>query len=839
MASMALCGVLAATRADALISGNGSTWKRTTGASPDSEAGGWFINLGITGARGMIPDDAPTVLRIAYVFRGTPAYGKLKVGDRVVGANGRAFTTPHKFGYGMDKFGYEGPMMDFGNALEESQGAKLEGKLTLDVMRDGEKQEVELKLPTKYGKFSRTYPVDCRKTDIILEELYAYLLKRQGGNGSWCGRPHINAFAALALLSSGRKDHMAAAERAMRGFASSTNDVINYGGLDCWKYGLYGICLAEYHLATGEKWVIPELEEINRWLLKAQFTEHYQKGKGKGGWGHRPKDRPGGNGYGPICVITAQAMAAWSLMGQCGIEIDRERYDLAHAFLVKGTNNIGYVWYKDGNGGNNRYADMGRTGASAVAHATSPFGGQEFRDYTLLSAKCIGENHKTFPDTHASPLLGVGWSALGAAVDPTSFRNLMDKHVWFFNLSHCPDGTFYYQPNRDNNPQDFGIPRLSASATMALVLSIRNKSLRIMGARRGIPGFDQGLLGRRTRPAYEAITGEQYAAAWKYLSRIEGGKKLTEKDAICIETMKSHVIGLADAAATRIRELDRVGDLVRAEAKIKEAGKLFGGIDRFDDAVGPVAKSLRVFPKRKDLIRGREYVRLLERAEASRKDRDAAALERFVGRNRDTVYGRAAADALARLRGEKSDDKPAGESDEVPASLREAYFAKLIKELQAGGGVPVLPAEPVEGTRRAQPGAGAATSVPTGAPTPEGAEKFSRLLRARVAEVIASGGRPKFTSSIMRSKARIEAMSAAGTLSVKILATSMPMKLSWQTLKSSDLKSIALAVLRKGNARDHAVAAFHLMAAGERALAREHLRAAGPDAGVIEAFGGK
>jgi len=126
---------------------------------------------------------------------------------------------------------------------------------------------------------------------------------------------------------------------------------------------------------------------------------------------------------------------------------------------------------------------MGRTGASAVAHAVCPFERKRYRAFALRNARCIGENWNTFPDTHGSPLLGMGWTALGALVDPESFRRLMDRHVWFFNLSHCPDGTFYYQPNRDNNPQDYAAdPRLSASATTALILSIRYRSLRVMGA---------------------------------------------------------------------------------------------------------------------------------------------------------------------------------------------------------------------------------------------------------------------------------------------------------------------------------------------------------------------
>jgi len=462
-------------------------WSVTTRVGPDAEVGGWFINLGLTGARAKLTAKNPKALEVMYVFKGTPAYGKLAVGDMIVGVNGKPFATPHKHGYGMKKFGYEGPMMDFGNALEVSQGdPAAKGVLTVTVTRKGKTKRIEMKIPTKYGRYSGTYPSDCRKSDIILREACAYLLKRQRADGSWSGRPHINAFAALALLSCGDKQYMPAVKKAMRQMAKTTNDKIDYGGLDCWKYGLYGICLSEYYLATKEKWVLKELEEINTWLSKSQFKKVYRRGQGTGGWGHRPVDRPGGNGYGPFCMTTAQAMAAWSLMARCGIEIDRKGHAMAHEFLVKGTNNIGYVWYADRSGGNDKYADMGRTGAAAVAHAVSPMGGKAYAAYAKAGAKCIGTNYKTFPDTHGSPILGMGWTALGAAVEPAGFRNLMDQYRWWFNLAHCPDGTFIYQPNRDNNPQDYaGHPRLSATATVALIFSTKHKGLQIMRVQGG------------------------------------------------------------------------------------------------------------------------------------------------------------------------------------------------------------------------------------------------------------------------------------------------------------------------------------------------------------------
>jgi hypothetical protein len=317
---------------------NDAYYGQKTKVAPDSEAGGWFINLGLTGARGRMSTEWPTEIEVAHVFKKTPAAGRLEDGDRITGANGRRFSTPHKFGYGMDKFGYEGPLMDLGNAIDASQGSELAGMLVLDVVRAGERIEVGLELPTTYGSFAESYPFDCPKTDRILEELYEYLADRQRDDGSWSGgRPHIDAFAALALLASGETKYRRHVEAAMRRFVESTNDEIDYGGLDCWKYGLYGVCLAEYHLATDKKWVIRELEEINRWLVKAQFADAYRNGKGAGGWGHRPANKPGGNGYGPICMITAQAMAAWSLMAHrllAGLGVDQEPVAVADCIVV-------------------------------------------------------------------------------------------------------------------------------------------------------------------------------------------------------------------------------------------------------------------------------------------------------------------------------------------------------------------------------------------------------------------------------------------------------------------------------------------------------------------------
>jgi hypothetical protein len=458
--------------------------KLVTKIGPDAEVPGWYINLGITGARAMITKEEPTTLLVMFVFKDAPAFGKLKNGDKIIGANGHPFVTPHKFGYGVGKFGYEGPMMDLGGALEESQGQR-DGKLVLDIVRAGQRQQVELRLTTRYGSFAATYPYDCNKTGIILKEACAYLIKEQRADGTWNGRPHINAFAALALLGSGDKTALPAVKKAVTAMARATDDTIQYGGLPCWNYGLYGIALSEYYLITREAWVLPELEEINRWLVAAQHpqTAAPERVHIAGGFGHGPHSPAGGNGYGSFNAVTAQAMMAWALMQRCGIAVERQRFEAAHDFIAKGTNQLGYVWYADAVGGAG-YADMGRTGASALAHFLDPASSDAYKAFGKHNAECIGNHPDTFIDTHGCPLLGMVWSALGAATDPASLRKLMDHNRWALSLSQCPDGTFYYQPNRDNNPQDYAAaPRLAATAATALILTIQKQQLQITGAK--------------------------------------------------------------------------------------------------------------------------------------------------------------------------------------------------------------------------------------------------------------------------------------------------------------------------------------------------------------------
>ncbi|MGA1824592.1 MAG: DUF6288 domain-containing protein [bacterium] len=472
-------------------------WSQTTNLGPDAEVPGFFINLGITGARAKITETNLRALKVAYVFSNTPAHGKLQVGDLIVGANGKAFETDHKNGYGMAVFGGDGPCMDFGYALEESQGNN--GILTLNVRRNNQDMTVELDIGTKYGKYSDTFPYNCPKTELILDELYTFIASKHikdSGHSTWgyWGRYMIdvNFLAAMALLASGDPQYLPKVKQTAQFFADITDSNIEdeMEGLTVWNYSFAGILLSEYYLVTGEAWVLPELEEIKTWLLDAQFTDISQQlvnthGEADerqiGGWGHDPAY----SGYGPFNMQTGQCLVAFSLMSRCGISVPWDRMEIGYQSIATGTAQNGYVWYSYGlGGGPTDYADMGRTGVSAVANYLVPSSDSTFQQMAKLNAQCIGYDgrYKSFPDTHGSPHLGMVWIAMGARLDNQGFRNLMDYHRWWYSLAQTHDGNqFVGQPSRDAGGQYDTHTRVIASSVAALVLSTKNKTLHVIG----------------------------------------------------------------------------------------------------------------------------------------------------------------------------------------------------------------------------------------------------------------------------------------------------------------------------------------------------------------------
>lgn len=479
------CG--AAEAAQVHYHADGNPWKQRARKGPDAEVEGWFYNLGVTGLRVELVEEEKTALVVRHVFADSPAHRRVEAGDRIVGAHGARFETPHRNGYGMEVFGPRGPIEDFATALERATEDRV---LPLILRRGEDELEVKLKLPRGFAVAAPSFPDDARSR-AEHERLCDWLVAQQREDGSW-GSPPEDTFAPLALLASDKAKHRKAVLMSARFHAGNTDDEGAGGGLVNWRYMAAGIVLSEVYLATGERWILKELEEVRDFLMKSQYVELSQVNPkvreshpdawprdeldSHGGWGHNP----GFEGYGPICMLTGQGALALSLMHHCGLEIDRERHLAAYAFLERGTGRNGYVWYEDQAAGQDDWADMGRTGAAGIANSLAPYDDAVFAKRALAHARVIGSHPESFPDTHGSPILGMGFAALAANTDPASFERLMARNRWWFTLSECTDGTYYYQPNRDN--AGYGADsRLSATAVTAFIFAIPTRRLHVFG----------------------------------------------------------------------------------------------------------------------------------------------------------------------------------------------------------------------------------------------------------------------------------------------------------------------------------------------------------------------
>ena len=118
---------------------NQGRWtKPTVNNLPDKEVPGFLVNLGPTGAGAILTEKT---FIVKYVFKGSPAEGRLRLDDVVTGAFGKPFSS-HTFGG--SPHGYEGPIMDLGLAIEKAEGK--DGKLVLNVSRGTETVEVKVDL---------------------------------------------------------------------------------------------------------------------------------------------------------------------------------------------------------------------------------------------------------------------------------------------------------------------------------------------------------------------------------------------------------------------------------------------------------------------------------------------------------------------------------------------------------------------------------------------------------------------------------------------------------------------------------------------------------------------
>lgn len=376
-------------------------------------------NLGATGLRGwmysdkMVTSDARQIM-ITKVEKGSPADGKLKVGDVVLGVNGDLFT-------------YD-PRTEFGKALVVSEAG--DGVLEVICWRGGKRESVELRLPV-LGSYSATAPYDCAKSKEVFERGCEALAKRVA-SGERRRHPITRALNGLALLASGDDEYLPLLKKEAK-WAANLQD----NGFKSWSYSYVLMFLSEYVMATGDKSVLPGLRRLALEAANGQSAA--------GSWGHRFVDEDGMlRGYGMMNSPGIPLTIGLKLAREAGVRdaVVAEAIEKS-AKLVRFYEGKGAIPYGDHTPWVETHEDNGKCGSAAVLFN---FLGE--KDAATFFTKMSLASHGAERDGgHTGNFFNILWSIHGLALagQNASGAWMGEFGGWYSDLAREWDGNFAHQ----------------------------------------------------------------------------------------------------------------------------------------------------------------------------------------------------------------------------------------------------------------------------------------------------------------------------------------------------------------------------------------------------------
>ena len=535
-----VCNRSVAVLASLLLSVGGAAWARAVTWSPHATWKGRQVVLGPTGARGWVEGHR---IHVADVAPGSPADGLLEAGDVLLGANGTPFPE------GQD------PRVALGNAIAESETEARRGRLTLTVQRGRESRTVGLTLRV-LGAYSPTWPADCPKSARVVEKACAYLASVQYPDGHVQGELGMaTMWDGLLWLASGDARYLDNARRAAYWLSEQDYEGV---GLNSWPAGYNAIFLAEYHLATGDRTVLPQLEKLAKLLAMGQMK--------CASWGH---SSPWG-GYGAVNQVGLACFIGLILTRECGVAVNEKAIEASRAFFKKYAGK-GWVPYGDhvpwrGPSGN------GKNALAAVAFHL--LGGEE--DAVRAFSRSVAASYPHREDGHTGAYFSFFWGPLAASLaSREELRTFLDHQRWYYDLARTWDGGLVCQPNPENlSGRTPGIytwcgPEYTTGG-MALFYALPRKTLRILGAPHSAFGRDVPAPVAKARALYEGRKWDELAAAVAALPA--GQRPLGEQLRAAARRQRESVTLTLEAIENDIRE----GDVYRASELLESLERLVG-----------------------------------------------------------------------------------------------------------------------------------------------------------------------------------------------------------------------------------------------------------------------
>lgn len=394
--------------------------------------------LGPTGMRGA---DSKKEIKITAVEKGSPADGKLKPGDVILGVNGKKFNT--------------NPRREFADAINASEGKALAGRMTLELK--GNKQaELQLKV---YGDFSDTAPANCPKTNALVTAIADRIItdpKALANDGLCVGW--------LGLIATGEEKYLEFVKRELPKQPWANPDRAHFlaiikgeeeSGYVGWYWGYQLTALCEYHLLTGDKSVLPAIETYALALSLGQDPA--------GIWGHRmATQRLNGRlpGYSHINQPSLVCFIGLSLAKRCGIklpELDRaisKCQGFYNTFTDKGA--IPYGVHNPNSAG---YNNNGMSGSAAVAMALC-----NDKHAAAFFSRQVANGYDNLESGHGSYLFNVLWTPIGTNVaGPEATSEFSKRSRWLYTLYRSWDDRFTHDGDTHKSVETSGILLLNYS----------------------------------------------------------------------------------------------------------------------------------------------------------------------------------------------------------------------------------------------------------------------------------------------------------------------------------------------------------------------------------------
>lgn len=342
--------------------------------------------------------------------------------------------------------------------------------LALAILRKDEVETIELELPRKRA-FTTMNPSDDPEAAALLKDCIEFLVRTQRDDGSWSGDMIRTCYSALALLATGETKHRSRVKKAVEWALEKYDEPAKYGNLGFWSGAYAGILYSEWHLATGDKSVLPRLDALRDWAVNGRHPSSW----GVPALGHGPDGLPYENKalVAPAChLLVFEALAT-----RCGMksgiwEMLMPYMEMAWSDPKEGGHGaLGY---------NRSYKDTeefwSRSGLFAMAcHLRG-----ERADMRDAMTGFMRAHHPWIRNSHAygEPGGALGLLGLNLAA-PQAYRDTIREYAWWFSLAWEPGyGLRFTTPH-------MGAPYMGEddliNAAYALVLQGPKQSLHLTG----------------------------------------------------------------------------------------------------------------------------------------------------------------------------------------------------------------------------------------------------------------------------------------------------------------------------------------------------------------------